>query len=94
MSDQQQQPEYDDDPLFNADEAARPAPLPEELRNQLNDVHSQLDPDVSERILRIGDSLNNDEVNRIQPVNPDPNEDQPIRRVSVFKQFTKNPMKC
>lgn len=82
---QQQQIADDEDPLFDIDGAVGPAPLPTNLQQRLNDIHDQLDPDTSQRIRQLGDSLNNAQVDRIQPANPDSNEDQPIRRVSVFK---------
>lgn len=78
--------QYDDDAIFNNDGSAGPVPLSPAVRDHLNGIASRLDPDTSQRLRQISDSLNNVEVNRIQP-NADPNdEDQPIRRVSVSRK--------
>lgn len=68
-----------DDELFNVEGV----PLPDATRQRLNASRSQLSPNVSRNIQQLEESLNQVGVNRVQPLVPQPNEGQPIRRVSM-----------
>lgn len=73
----------DDDELFDGNPAVGPLPLPAAVQQRLSDIQSQMDPDARARLQRLSDSLNNHEIERVQPVQPDPNEVRPIRRRRV-----------
>lgn len=78
--------DYNDDvadELFDQDGAA----VSTSFREGLVGIQTNMDPNVSQHLLRIGVSLDRDEVDRIQPVQPNPNEIRPIRRVSSFNFF-------
>lgn len=68
-----------DDNLFDTEGVH----LPESMRQHLDGALSRLDPNVSENIRRVGDSLNQVEGDRVRPLDARPNEDQPIRPVSL-----------
>lgn len=59
--------------------------LPVTVRDGLSEIQSQMDPNTRQHVQQISDLLDRHENSRVQPLTPNPNEDQPIRRVSVFK---------
>lgn len=79
----------DNDEFFGAGEVNGPVNESSQLRDGLDEIQSQMDPNIRRHLQQMGDSLNNTGPDRIQPLQPEPNEDQPIRRVSVvfFKNF-------
>lgn len=67
-----------DDDLFDTEGAQ----MPESMRQHLDEALDRLDSNVGENIRRVGDSLNQTEIDRVRPLVAQPNEDQPIPRVS------------
>lgn len=75
--------DFGNDEIFDMNGTVGPVGLSTNLQDGLNQIQSQMNPDIRDNLERVGNSLDNHEIERVQSLQPDPNELQPIRRDPV-----------
>lgn len=78
--------DFGDDEIGDVNDAMVPA----SVQVRLNEIQTRTDSSVSQHVQQIGELLDSHEINRVQPLSTNPNEIQPIRRVSGLKATSLN----